>query len=83
MSAERRAQGTWSTGRARRNQARGDAARARALHLSAGERRRIVESAQRLLAAARASPDAVTRERVARLLHTVRRLAALLQRLSR
>jgi hypothetical protein len=81
LSAERRAQLAWRASRARRHETRGDSVRVRELRLCAGERRRIVASAQRLLAAAGASPDAATRERAASLLDTVRRLAALLHRL--
>jgi len=61
---------------------RDDGARVRDLYLTAQEERRVVETAERLLAAAGMSPDPDARERASRLVDTVCRLAALLHRLS-
>lgn len=67
---------------ARLDDARNEAARVCDLHLSASEERRIVEMAERMLAAAGTSPDSGARERASRLVDTVCQLAALLHRLS-
>jgi hypothetical protein len=57
-------------------------ARVRDLHLTAQEERRIVATAERLLAVAGMSLDPNARDRASRLVDTVCRLAALLHRLS-